>query len=193
MVPPPAGIRVPAKRFQRIAPVLGSSARHIRMGKENCRTTIPEAYIAKIAKRSLSTAMPYTLLDHTADLRIRVTGDDPADLFRNAGLALSDLIVAPRSITPDDKFDLRVDGADPADLMVNYLRELLYLWTGHEKLIAAIDIRYVSESDLDARITVGRYVPGRHEIIHEIKAVTYHQIEVNRTPAGWQAIVVFDI
>ena len=34
----------------------------------------------------------YTLLDHTADLRIRVSGNDPADLFKNAGLALFDLI-----------------------------------------------------------------------------------------------------
>ena len=34
----------------------------------------------------------YTLLDHTADLRIRVSGTDPAELFKNAGLAVFDLI-----------------------------------------------------------------------------------------------------
>jgi SHS2 domain-containing protein len=137
--------------------------------------------------------MHYTLLDHTADLKIRVTGKNPADLFKNAGLALFDLIIDPQRVTPEKEIAIRVGGADRADLMVNYLRELLYLWTGDENLVNMIDIRDISESDLDARITVGRYIPGRHEIAREIKAVTYHQIEVNRTPAGWQAIVVFDI
>jgi len=137
--------------------------------------------------------MHYTLLDHTADLKIRVTGSDPADLFKSAGLALFDLIVDPQTVTPEKEIALRVGGADPADLMVNYLRELLYLWTGREKLISMIDIQDISESDLNARITIGRYVPGRHEIAHEIKAVTYHQIEVSRTPEGWQAMVVLDI
>jgi SHS2 domain-containing protein len=135
----------------------------------------------------------YTLLDHTADLRIRITGNDPADLFKNAGLALFDLIVGAQTVTPEKEIFLRVGGADPADLMVNYLRELLYLWTGREKLITMIDIGNISEFDLDARITIGKYVPARHEIAHEIKAVTYHQIEVSRTPEGWQATVVLDI
>jgi SHS2 domain-containing protein len=137
--------------------------------------------------------MHYTLLDHTADLKIRITGKDPADLFKNAGLALFDLIIDPQTVTPEKEIAIRVGGADRADLMVNYLRELLYLWTGDENLINMIDIRDISESDLDARITVGRYIPGRHEIAHEIKAVTYHQIEVSRTPEGWQAMVVLDI
>lgn len=138
-------------------------------------------------------ARHYTLLDHTADLKIRVTGNDPADLYKNAGLALFDLIVDPQTVTPQKEIDLRVSGSDRADLMVNYLRELLYVWTGRENLITMIDIRDISESDLDVRITVGRYIPGRHEIAHEIKAVTYHQIEVSRTPGGWQATVVLDI
>ena len=137
--------------------------------------------------------MHYTLLDHTADLKIRITGKDPADLFKNAGLALFDLIVDPQTVTPEKEIAIRVGGADRADLMVNYLRELLYLWTGDENLINMIDIGDISESDLDARIAVGRYIPGRHEIAHEIKAVTYHQIEVSRTPKGWQATVVLDI
>ena len=37
----------------------------------------------------------YEIMDHTADLRIRVFGADPADLFTNAAMALFDLIVGP--------------------------------------------------------------------------------------------------
>ena len=135
----------------------------------------------------------YTLLDHTADLRIRVTGTDLADVFKNTGLALFDLIVDPETLATDEIIKVQVNGDDPADLMVNYLRELLYLWTGSEKLVKMISILHISDTTVSARVSTDRYQPQRHEILHEIKAVTYHQIDVNRTTEGWQAKVVFDI
>ena len=135
----------------------------------------------------------YTLLDHTADLMIRVTGTDLADLFKNAGLALFDLIFDCETLTTDKIIEVQVNGDDPADLMVNYLRELLYLWTGKEKLVKMVDIVHISDTAVSARVSTDRYQPERHEILHEIKAVTYHQIDVSRTADGWQATMVFDI
>jgi SHS2 domain-containing protein len=135
----------------------------------------------------------YTLLDHTADLRIRVSGADPVDLFKNAGLALFDQITKPDRLEPREVIEVAVTGIDPADLMVNYLRELLYLWTGKEKLVKRIEIVRISDTAVSARVSTDRYQPERHEILHEIKAVTYHQIEVSRTMDGWQATVVFDV
>ncbi len=136
---------------------------------------------------------PYTLLDHTADLRIRITGANQAVLFQNAGLALADLICDPRTLTASESMIIDIEGDDPADLMVNYLRELLYLWSGNEKLIKAVDILDLSDHTLSARIHTAHYTSNRHAILNEIKAVTYHQIAVEATDNGWQAIVVFDI
>ena len=133
------------------------------------------------------------MLDHTADLRIRVSGSDPAALFKNAGLALFDLIVEPDTLTTDETLEVQVHGEDPADLMVNYLRELLYLWTGGEKLVKMIHILHISDTAVSARVSTDRYQPQCHDILHEIKAVTYHQIDVRMTADGWQALVVFDI
>ncbi|MBC2711533.1 MAG: archease [Desulfosarcina sp.] len=135
----------------------------------------------------------YTLLDHTADLRIRVTGTDLADVFRNAGLALFDLISKPDVLESREVIEVNVTGDDEADLMVNYLRELLYLWTGNEKLIKMIDILHISDTAVSAQVSTDRYLSERHEILHEIKAVTYHQIDVSQTADGWQATVVFDV
>ena len=135
----------------------------------------------------------YTLLDHTADLRIRVSGTNPADLFKNAGLALFDLITRSDPLRPGEVIEINITGDDPADLMVNYLRELLYLWTGNEKLVNMIEIADISDTAISARVSTDRYQPEQHEILHEIKAVTYHQIEVDRTADGWQAMVVFDV
>jgi len=136
---------------------------------------------------------PYTLLDHTSDLRIRITGESQADLFQKAGLALADLICDPNTLTPAEALTIEIEGDDPADLMVNYLRELLYQWTGNEKLIKMVYILDLSDTALSARIVTTRYAPRHHTILNEIKAVTYHQIEVIPTDSGWRATVVFDI
>ena len=135
----------------------------------------------------------YTLLDHTADLRIRVSGTDPAELFKNAGLAVFDLITKPDRLKSQEEIEINVIGDDPADLMVNYLRELLYLWTGMENLVKKIEITLILDTTVSARVSMERYQPERHEILHEIKAVTYHQIDVSQTTDGWQATVVFDV
>jgi SHS2 domain-containing protein len=122
-----------------------------------------------------------------------VAGTDPADLFKNAGLALFDLVAETDHLESREEAEIHVTGDDPADLMVNYLRELLYLWTGKQKLVKLIDIVHVSDTAVSARVSTDRYQPERHEILHEIKAVTYHQIDVSRTTEGWEATVVFDI
>ena len=77
--------------------------------------------------------------------------------------------------------------------MVNWLRELLGLWTVEEKLVGTVNINHISEYTLEA-IAVGEpFDSNRHEIKEEIKAVTYHQIELHRGPSGWEAKVIFDV
>jgi SHS2 domain-containing protein len=126
-------------------------------------------------------------------MRIRIIGDSQADLFKNAGLALADLICDPDTLAPEETLTIDIAGDDPADLMVNYLRELLYQWTGNEKLIKMVHILQVSDTALSARIVTARYATRHHTILNEIKAVTYHQITVGPVGNGWLATVVFDI
>lgn len=151
------------------------------------------AFCGSRLKDQASMEKYYTLLDHTADLRIRIIGTDAADLFKNAGLALFDLVTETDHLGSCEVAAVHVTGDNPADLMVNYLRELLYLWTGKQKLVKLIDIVHISDTAVTARVSTDRYQPERHEILNEIKAVTYHQIDVSHTTKGWEATVVFDI
>lgn len=137
--------------------------------------------------------MKYKLIDHTADFGIEVTGNDQKDLFVNAALAMFDLIANPSPLVGKSEFDLHVQGSDRCDLMVNWLRELLYLWNGKEVLIKAVDILSISEKTLTASLQHDRFDPDIHELKNEIKAVTYHQIKVEQNPEGWKATVIFDV
>jgi SHS2 domain-containing protein len=132
-------------------------------------------------------------MDHTADVGIQVFGADLADLFEKAGLALFDVICELKDEKVDETVQLAVDGDDLPDLMVNWLRELLYLWNGKEQLVKTIAIRSLTETAIGAAIGVEAFKPERHRILHEIKAVTYHRIQVEPTPNGYAATVIFDI
>ena len=77
--------------------------------------------------------------------------------------------------------------------MVNWLREVLYLWAGAEKLVKNTQILSLSEYELFSKITGDDYEPDCHIIKNEIKAVTYHQIEVQKIQDGWMSQIIFDV
>jgi SHS2 domain-containing protein len=135
----------------------------------------------------------YHLIDHTADFGIQVFGTDSRELFTNAALALFDVITEMDALNGDDSCTIRASGEDWPDLMINWLREILYLWNGREMLVKSVQVLSLSENNISAKIYFDAYLPDRHTIKTEIKAVTYHQIQVKRSPSGWKAQIIFDI
>jgi len=137
--------------------------------------------------------MRYKLIDHTADFGIHVFGADPKDLFTNAAHALFDMITDVDMLNGLDENNIRVFGEDWPDMMVNWLRELLYLWSGKEVLVKKVHILSLTENELSANVMTDTYDPDRHAVKIEIKAVTYHQIQVSSGPSGWEAKIIFDV
>ncbi len=137
--------------------------------------------------------MHYKLINHTADLGIHVFGTDPVELFANAAFATFDMLTEIDSLKSLKTTNLKVTGDDWSDLMVNWLRELLYLWNGKELLVKKAQILALSENELSANVELDPFDPDRHEIKIEIKAVTYHQIQVSSSPQGWEAKIIFDV
>jgi len=135
----------------------------------------------------------YKLIDHTADFGIEVKGTDQKDLFNNTALAMFDLITNSSTLVGKSEYNLHVLGLDMCDLMVNWLRELLYFWNGKQMLIKEVDLLSISEKELSAIVTYDVFDPDIHKIENEIKAVTYHQMKVSKTADGWEARVIFDV
>ena len=137
--------------------------------------------------------LSYEIIDHTADLGIVVKGGNIKELFVNAANAMTDLMVKADVREKGAKRKLIVEGEDLPDLMVRWLSEILYLFNGEHMLVSAIEISSISPIRLRSALTVVSLKKGHHEILREIKAVTYHQIAVTKTPDGWVARVIFDI
>lgn len=135
----------------------------------------------------------YKTFDHTADLGIEVYGKDQRELFVNAARALFDLITDLDKIEAKTSLTLNIEAVDREDLLVSWLRELLYFHQSEGYLLNDFVLQDLEEQSLRATAKGEVYEPNRHEILREIKAVTYHQLKITQEKEGWVARMVFDI
>jgi len=140
-----------------------------------------------------STPLTYQIIDHTADLGIIVKGPDVKSLFIRAAQAVTDLMVRGDISEKTAIRDVSVEGEDFPDLMVRWLGEILYLFEGENFIVHSIQIKSISPIQLKSTLSLSSFEPENHQVLREIKAVTYHQISVDKANDGWEARVIFDI
>jgi SHS2 domain-containing protein len=137
----------------------------------------------------------YKLFDHTADIGVEVTGRTRKELFVNAAEALFDVMLESKSgdVSAKKRKTITVEGADVADLLINFLRELLYLFNGEHFITGSCEIMKLTKQELQARLTGESFNNKKHWIKTEIKAVTYSGVKVERLKSGWRARIIFDV
>jgi SHS2 domain-containing protein len=135
----------------------------------------------------------YETFEHTADLGLRVTAADLPELFREAARGLFSIIVAdPSTIVGREEQRLEIAGANRDELLFDWLNELLYLFESRRVLLAEFDVE-LDASGLRGAVRGEPWDPDRHPLEHEVKAITYHELKVERTADGWLAEVIVDI
>ncbi|MGD0626223.1 MAG: archease [Thermodesulfobacteriota bacterium] len=135
----------------------------------------------------------YETFDHTADLGVRVFGQTCEEVFANAAYALFDLLTDLNHVRENLSYDLRVEAADREELLVRWLSELLFLCESRGYLFKNFSFSHLDQTSLQAEARGETFEPSRHEFKMEIKAVTYHQVELKEKDGKWEARVIFDI
>jgi SHS2 domain-containing protein len=135
----------------------------------------------------------YEIFEHTADLGLRVRAPDLETLFVDAGRGLTS-IIAPNleAVRPVREVPLCVTGGRRDDLLFDWLSEILYLFESEHLLLSEFTVQ-LNCNGLQATARGEPLDDGRHQLEHEVKAITYHGLKVERTPDGWLAEVIVDI
>ena len=141
----------------------------------------------------MASVEPFRVLEHTSDVGFEAFGATRSEVFRNAGRALMSLIVDLDSVLPRDSAKTVAEGSEPTELLVNWLSEILYLQDAEGWLFTDFDIVNLTDNSISASALGERLEPGRHEIKLLVKAITYHQLLLERADAGWRAQVYVDI
>ncbi len=132
----------------------------------------------------------FTEFEHTGDVGIELAAPSRLELFRRAVIAMAHLMVS-GEVRPAESRTVAASADNDADLMHDLLAAALnvFLVDGFVWADASTDER---NGKLSAQLLGEPYDPARHEFRGEIKAVTYHQLEVARAGENWRARVIFD-
>jgi len=136
---------------------------------------------------------PFRVLEHTADVGFEAFGATREEVFRNAARALMDIIVDLGAVHPRASVTVRVEGPDPAGLLVNWLSEILYLQDTEGWLFSDFEILSLDDRSVSALARGEKFDRGHHQLKLLVKAITYHQLALEKSGDGWRAQVYVDI
>jgi SHS2 domain-containing protein len=135
----------------------------------------------------------FEILDHTADIGLVIYGENLKALFGNAGEAFFRLITDLRKVRRRIERRINIGGESLDRLMVDWLTELLYLHDVENLLFKGFKVESVGKDGLKAIVKGEPFREGVHVIKTEVKAVTYHRIEVRQEKGAWRAQVILDL
>lgn len=141
----------------------------------------------------------FKILEHTADLKIKVWGKDLPELFKNAADAMFDAMSGKSEIRNSKhetnyKFqikNLKLTAQDHESLLVNFLNELLYLSDVNNQGYRIKDIGFRKNKEFELKAELIPYPLPPLEI--EIKGATYHNLKIEKKTGLYLTIILFDI
>jgi len=135
----------------------------------------------------------YEFFEHTADVGLKAYGKNLSEAFENAAKGMIDIITDNSKIESVGQYDITLEAPDLEQLLVDWLSELLFLNTSKNLVFGFFKVELdEKKNQLSAKVFGEKYNISKHKIGVEIKAVTYHMLEVkNKRPYHVQ--VLFDI
>jgi len=135
----------------------------------------------------------YEQLPHTADIAVRAYGKGLKELFANAAFAMFAIIADPDGVKESVSVDVKVEAASREELLIAWLNELLYNFYTKNIIFFIFDITFLDGKKLSAKAR-GRHVgENKNRLKTEIKAATYHDLEIKKQDGGYSVDIVFDV
>lgn len=133
---------------------------------------------------------PYREVPHTADVALEVWGSDLPGLFAHAAEGLFSLAV---TVEPQASISahrqINLTAPDWEALLVDWLNELLSLYDEYGEAYIAFEVVLPRPYELSARVAATQAYKQQKVI----KAATFHNLAIRQEPAGYRAVVVFDV
>ena len=132
--------------------------------------------------------MGFEEVPHTADWSARIWAEDLPSLFREAARAMNALSGTVIGTEPRVSRTLETEGLDAESLLVAFLSELVYLEEQENLAFDQFDLRVAGQW-----LKVAMEGAPIESVDKAIKAVTYHNLKIERTAEGLETTIVFDV
>lgn len=136
--------------------------------------------------------MVFEELEHTADIRMRISAPDLSSLFSESGFALAKILYGAYPLEkPTHSFSIQAEGKDREELIVNFLSELLFL-TETEYLVPQKFTLTVGDS-VSGTVDGVLFDRKKHSGGTGVKGISYSGLSLTETKTGFELIIIFDI
>ena len=143
----------------------------------------------------------FEFIEHTADVKVRVYGETLKELFQNSLEALFQTVLPKAQgcflrgeLKVCNEFPMKqkvsITSSGKESLLVDFLSEVLCLMDTHNEAYGEIAITLLSDTELEGTLNGVSVVSFQGE---DVKAITYHELVIEKIDEVWQAIVVFDV
>jgi SHS2 domain-containing protein len=133
----------------------------------------------------------YEFIEHTADVGVKAYGKTVAEAFEHAAEAMFDIITDESTIDSIGEYDIQLEAPDLEQLLVDWLSKLLFLNDAENLVFGKFQVT-IDANRLSARVFGEKYNKKKHKMGVEIKAVTYHMLQVKEKDLIFVQ-VLFDI
>ena len=133
----------------------------------------------------------YKYFSTTADMGMEVSGKDISEIFINSAKGMFNLFSASKNFKPKEEYMVRLKGESWEELLFKWLNELLFYYDAYKIYFVDFQILRIEPYRIEAIIRGDKI--ENQKIEREIKAVTYHNLEIMKKNSKWEAKVLFDL
>ncbi|MEK0325602.1 MAG: archease [Nitrosopumilus sp.] len=142
--------------------------------------------------------MPYRFLEGwtLADVAFEATGKNTVELFTDAGIAvLATMVLEVASVGTTVVREVNIEAESLEMLLFKFLDEIIFLKDAENLLFSSMKIRISTDKkySLSGQLEGEKIDPNKHELLVDVKAVTFHRFEVKFDQKQWLARVVLDV
>jgi len=130
--------------------------------------------------------------EHKADIGVRGFGNEPAEAFEQAALAMSAIITDLSLIEASEEISIICEEADQELLFADWLNALVFEMATRKMLFSRFEVR-IDDGRLKARVWGEPINVKRHQPAVEIKGATYTDLAVHECQGQWLAQCVVDV
>ncbi len=129
-----------------------------------------------------------------ADIAFEAESDTAGGLFESCALALTDIMVDPRTLRAKVAREFSLDSGDLDRLLYDFLTELIIAKDVDSLLFKEVTVKIDPQGGALRAVAKGEPIDRkRHSLRNDVKAVTMHMFGVKQEGSRWKATVVLDI
>ncbi|MDR1820077.1 MAG: archease [Methanobrevibacter sp.] len=139
----------------------------------------------------------YRYFDVTADIGFYAYGKTIEEGFENSGLAMFNVITDTSKVNDLVTKKIAIESEDLVSLLYKYLEELLFIHEVDLLLFSHFKVKSINKKnktyELIGEVKGEEIDWSKHEKKSEVKAITYHMMNIQKNEEGYELKVILDL